>query len=165
MKRTSLLAIAALLFTLVLPLAASADELNDLAVRINTRFGVDVGPFRAKVNAEFGSGEPKVDAVIKAAGSAGDAYIAFQIGKACNRDPEEVARIYSRDKGKGWGVIAKELGIKPGSPEFHALKKGRLMSDGDRGHGGSESGDDHGKSKGKGGNDDKGGGKGKGKGK
>ena len=29
---------------------------------------------------------------------------------------------------KGWGVIAKNLGIKPGSEEFHALKTGRLYS-------------------------------------
>jgi hypothetical protein len=25
---------------------------------------------------------------------------------------------------KGGGVIAKQLGIRPGSPEFHALKRG-----------------------------------------
>lgn len=163
MRKISLLAMFALLFAMALPLAAFGDELSDLAVRINTRFGVDVGPFRAKVNAEFGSGEPKVDAVIRAAGSAGDAYIAFQIGKACNRDPEEVARIYSRDKGRGWGVVAKELGIKPGSPEFHALKKGKLVED-DDGHRSGGSDDKGGKGK----SDDdhgKGGGKGKGKGK
>jgi hypothetical protein len=28
------------------------------------------------------------------------------------------------------GVIAKELGIKPDSREFHALKKGNLVFDG-----------------------------------
>lgn len=164
MKKIAILSLLTLLFAAFLPLAASADELGDLAVRINTRFGVDLGPFRAKVNAEFGTGEPKIEAVIRAAGSAGDAYIAFQVGKACNRDPEEVARIYSRDKGKGWGVIAKEMGIKPGSAEFHALKKGRLMEDDDHRSGGSS--DDHGgKGKGDHGLDDKGGGKGKGKGK
>jgi hypothetical protein len=31
---------------------------------------------------------------------------------------------YKRNKGKGWGVIAQRLGIKPGSAEFHRLKKG-----------------------------------------
>ena len=29
-----------------------------------------------------------------------------------------------RDHGNGWGSIAKQLGIKPGSPEFHRLKQG-----------------------------------------
>jgi hypothetical protein len=36
---------------------------------------------------------------------------------------------YQVHKGKGWGVIAKNLGIKPGSKEFHALKKGDLGGD------------------------------------
>jgi hypothetical protein len=33
-------------------------------------------------------------------------------------------------KGQGWGVIAKSLGIKPGSPEFHALKRGDFVFNG-----------------------------------
>jgi flagellar hook-length control protein FliK len=32
--------------------------------------------------------------------------------------------------GKGWGVMARRLGIKPGSPEFHALKGGQSSGDG-----------------------------------
>ncbi len=31
------------------------------------------------------------------------------------------------------GVIAKELGIKPGSPEFHALKRGDFVFTGEPG--------------------------------
>jgi hypothetical protein len=51
-----------------------------------------------------------------------------------------VVREYKAHKGQGWGVIAKNLGIKPGSKEFHALKKGGLNA----------GGDDPGKGKGKG---------------
>jgi hypothetical protein len=40
---------------------------------------------------------------------------------------------YQASKGKGWGVIAKELGIKPGSPAFHALKEGNFALTGRRG--------------------------------
>ena len=40
---------------------------------------------------------------------------------------DQVFKIYNANKGKGWGVIAKELGIKPGSPEFHALKQGNFV--------------------------------------
>jgi hypothetical protein len=36
---------------------------------------------------------------------------------------------YRSDKGKGWGVLAKTLGIKPGSREFHALKDGHELHD------------------------------------
>ena len=30
----------------------------------------------------------------------------------------------SRGRGRGWGVLAKELGIRPGSAAFHELKNG-----------------------------------------
>jgi len=35
-----------------------------------------------------------------------------------------VTEQYKESKGRGWGALAKSLGIKPGSPEFHALKRG-----------------------------------------
>ena len=56
-----------------------------------------------------------------------------------------VKNTYQAHKGKGWGVIAKELGIKPGSREFHALKNGDLVYGGGPSEGGSK-----GKGKGKG---------------
>jgi len=41
---------------------------------------------------------------------------------------------YRSGKAKGWGALAKSLGIKPGSKEFHALKNGHdLHDDKDRG--------------------------------
>jgi len=36
-----------------------------------------------------------------------------------------VLKQYKTSKGKGWGVVAQSLGIKPGSAEFQALKKGQ----------------------------------------
>lgn len=40
-----------------------------------------------------------------------------------NRPIDTVENYYMANRGQGWGVIAKRLGIKPGSKEFHALKK------------------------------------------
>jgi transketolase len=34
----------------------------------------------------------------------------------------DVYSCYNKNKGKGWGVIAKEMGIKPGSDQFKRLK-------------------------------------------
>jgi hypothetical protein len=42
----------------------------------------------------------------------------------CSRPPDYVLERYKSGRGKGWGVLAKSLGIKPGSKEFHALKRG-----------------------------------------
>jgi hypothetical protein len=74
----------------------------------------------------------------------GDIYfacaIAYQLGRPCL----EIINIYERDHGQGWGVIAKRLGIKPGSPAFHALKghvgKGHGKMKGNSGRGGNGNG-------------------------
>jgi hypothetical protein len=52
----------------------------------------------------------------------GDIYYACALAQLVRRPCLEVADIYQRDHGQGWGVIAQRLGIRPGSPEFHALK-------------------------------------------
>ena len=59
-----------------------------------------------------------------------DAFMCFQLGQMSRKPYESVVQTYQTNKGKGWGVIAKSLGIKPGSPEFHALKSGDFVFDG-----------------------------------
>jgi hypothetical protein len=39
---------------------------------------------------------------------------------------------YKSGKGKGWGALAHSLGIKPGSKEFHELKRGNDIYDGNK---------------------------------
>jgi len=72
----------------------------------------------------------------------GDAYMCFRVGQVASKPVEVVTNEYQTNKGKGWGVIAKNLGIKPGSKEFHELKKGNFNGD--------DSGSGQGKGKGKG---------------
>lgn len=52
----------------------------------------------------------------------GDIYYACALAHQLGRPCLEVLDMYERDHGQGWGVIAQRLGIKPGSPAFHALK-------------------------------------------
>lgn len=54
----------------------------------------------------------------------GDVYYACALASVLGRPCRYVADIYEADRGQGWGVVAQRLGIKPGSPEFHRLKKG-----------------------------------------
>lgn len=54
----------------------------------------------------------------------GDVYMACTIASIIGRPCRYVVDVYERDHGNGWGNIAKQMGIKPGSPEFHRLKKG-----------------------------------------
>ncbi|KAA2283971.1 hypothetical protein [Arenimonas fontis] len=70
----------------------------------------------------------------------GDIYYACAIAYHLGRPCLDILRIYERDHAQGWGVIAQRLGIKPGSPAFHALKghvgKGHGRMQGNAGRGG-----------------------------
>ena len=54
----------------------------------------------------------------------GDVYYACSIASALGRPCRYVVDEWERDHGQGWGALAQRMGIKPGSPEFHRLKKG-----------------------------------------
>ena len=54
----------------------------------------------------------------------GDVYYACTIAQAIGRPCRYVADEWQANHGQGWGAVAKRLGIKPGSAEFHRLKKG-----------------------------------------
>ena len=54
----------------------------------------------------------------------GDVYYACTLAKIIGRPCSYVTSEWERNHGQGWGVVAKRLGIKPGSAEFHRLKKG-----------------------------------------
>lgn len=136
-----------LLLTLLAPLAsrAGSDEFAGLLGSLNVKAEADLGAFKVKVGAQFGVPVPRVEAVLAAVATPADAYMCFKVAEVASKPPEVVVREYQANKGKGWGAIAKSLGIKPGSAEFHALKKGDLDGGGDPGQGGG-----HGKGQGKG---------------
>ena len=58
----------------------------------------------------------------------GDVYFACSVASALGRPCRYVADMWERDHALGWGEVAKNLGIKPGSAEFHRLKKGFVPS-------------------------------------
>ncbi len=54
----------------------------------------------------------------------GDVYYACTIAQIIGRPCGYVADYWQQNHGQGWGVVAQRMGIKPGSAEFHQLKKG-----------------------------------------
>ena len=54
----------------------------------------------------------------------GDVYYACTIAQVIGRPCRYVVDEWTTNHGQGWGAVAKRLGIKPGSAEFHRLKKG-----------------------------------------
>lgn len=58
----------------------------------------------------------------------GDIYYACALAKLLGRPCRYVVDVWERDHGQGWGAVAKRLGIKPGSAQFHQLKRGFVPS-------------------------------------
>jgi hypothetical protein len=119
------LAILLVVFVVV-PGVASA-SLDSFLGSVNAQARVDLPGFHATVSAQFGVPVPQVQAVLGRVATPADAFMVFQLGQMSHRPPDTVLQTYQAHKGKGWGVIAKDLGIKPGSREFHALKSGDLV--------------------------------------
>jgi hypothetical protein len=117
----------ALAFFLLLPVS-SAIELDSFFGEINVTAQADLGDFRADLSATFGVSSGEVDGLFEICDSPADVYFTLRIGEIAEVPIDRVVAQYRAHKGQGWGVIAKNLGIKPGSPEFHALKDGRLAT-------------------------------------
>ncbi len=141
----------ALLFLLFAIPAMAGDGLDAFLSDVNIQARTDMNGFSAKVSAQFGVPETQVRIVLRQVNEPADAFMVFQLGQMTNQHPDTVMRVYQSQKGRGWGVIAKELGIKPGSAEFHALKRGDLHFGSDQGEQPNPGqGRGKGKSKGKG---------------
>lgn len=56
----------------------------------------------------------------------GDVYYACALAQVLRLPCANVVREYDRNPGQGWGAVAKRMGIKPGSAQFHALKRGAV---------------------------------------
>ena len=108
----------------------------------NARAMADLSDFKVRLAARFQIGHAQVEAVISKVGKAADAYMVLRLGEMSSMPTQYVIDEYRSGKKQGWGALAKSLGIKPGSREFHALKRGDDL------YGGSGKG--KGKSKGKG---------------
>ena len=136
--------ITALVFACALfgPVSSMAGGLEGFLKEIDVKASADLGFFKADLRVTFGVSKPKLDGLFELMASPGDVYMALRIGEVANQPVERVVAELKKNKGQGWGVIAKNLGIRPGSKEFHALKKSRLSS-----HSGGKSSGKHGKGK------------------
>lgn len=127
-----------LLFVSSAALAGDFDWLKDL----NVKAEVDPSGFRAQLAARFKIGNTEINTVISNVERPADAYMVLRLGEMSHQPTNYVITQYRSGKGKGWGVLAKSLGVKPGSREFHALKRGHDL------HGSNDIGMGNGKGKG-----------------
>jgi hypothetical protein len=112
--------------------AADFDWLKDL----NVQARADLSGFKATLSTRFKIGDAQINAVLSNVPDPADAYMVLRLGEMSSRPSDYVLTQYKSGKNKGWGALAKSLGIKPGSKEFKALKLGHdLPGDSDRNKG------------------------------
>lgn len=127
--------LSAILVSLLCAGPALANGLNDFLNHVNIQARSDLHHFTAQVSAQFGVPQAQVRVVLGQVSSPADAFMVFQLGQMSSRPPTEVMQVYQDNRGRGWGVIAQRLGIRPGSRAFHALKRGDLRYGGGGGGG------------------------------
>jgi len=138
--------VLALLALLMCSTLSFAGGLDNFIGNLNVQAQTDMNDFSVRLSTQFGIPEAQVSAVISSVREPADAFIVLQLGQWTQLPPEKVLRTYESQRKKGWGAMAKSLGIKPGSARFHALKQGNLTFSG---RPNNDQYDDKGKSKGK----------------
>ncbi len=112
---------------------------------VSTKAKDDINGFVNDAVKTFNIAKDKVENLIKIM-DPGDVFMTLQTAQIVNKPVDEVKEAYLKGKDKGWGQIAKELGIKPGSAEFHAMKD-KMKGKKDKGGKGNGKGNGKGKNK------------------
>ncbi len=114
----------ALVVVLVCGAPALADPLDDFLNDLDFQAGADPQGYSVQLGTHFDAPQMQVNSVLGSVGRLADAFLVFELGRMTGLPVEQVLGEYQNSHGQGWGVMAKNLGIKPGSPEFHQLKNG-----------------------------------------
>jgi len=99
-------------------------DLDGVLSNLNVEAGVYVDAFVSELSISYAI--PKVqieDLVYKMRMPFGDVFVSVWLASSMKKPLSVVVKEYEVNKDKGWGVMAKNLGIKPGSDAFHSLKK------------------------------------------
>ena len=99
-------------------------ELDADLDKINANAKLDFGAFKTNMELSYNISDNKIDYLsISVKMEPAEIYLTLELSKLSGNSIDQVVEIYEVNKNKGWGFIAKEFGIKPGSPEFHRLKE------------------------------------------
>lgn len=127
MKLLKILFVVSIMLLLVSSAAIAGDF--DWLRDFNIKAEADSSGFKARLAVRFQIGNTEINTVLSNVEKPADAYIVLRLGEMSRQSTNDVIKKYKSGKGKGWGALAKSLGIKPGSKEFHALKRGHDLYD------------------------------------
>ncbi|HOD58960.1 MAG TPA: hypothetical protein PKL80_07405 [Rectinema sp.] len=128
MKRSIAISIIVCLITLsaeaqVVTFGLGDAELEAGLNELNVSAKVNVQGFQAEVSLAWGQPLASITVALSQGLTPGEVYLAAALAHFSNKPLPVVIELYQKNKQKGWGALAKELGIKPGSKEFKQLKE------------------------------------------
>jgi len=98
-------------------------RLDSYLGKINERAEADPDGFIRQLSQKHNIPEDEIRQAKERHGlSYGDTYMATALSRLSKRPVGVVAEDFNKNKGRGWGVTAMTMGIKPGSPEFKQMK-------------------------------------------
>ncbi len=125
LRKAFIIAIAlALSATLSAGMAWAGGDFDAMLKKIDFEAETDIKGYKVSLAVDFGASNKTISLLLEKEGMRpGDAYMVLKISRVSGKPINAVISEFRKSKGKGWGTIAKNLGIKPGSAEFHALKE------------------------------------------
>ena len=98
-------------------------RLNSLLGKIETRAEIEPDVFFQQLSRKHDIPEREIREAKERNGLGyGDIYMATALSKISKKPVGAVAEDFRNNPGRGWGVMALSLGIKPGSPDFKLMK-------------------------------------------
>ncbi|MBW2503712.1 MAG: hypothetical protein JRE16_03980 [Deltaproteobacteria bacterium] len=94
--------------------------------KLNVSARADLGNYKAKLGVRFEISNSQLEILFKSVETPAEVAVLLWLGEESRTPIDSVLNVYHHHKTDGWGSMAKRLGIKPGSPAFHALKRGNL---------------------------------------
>ena len=141
------IAMLVLFFTTASP--AAADDFGFLST-IEKQAREDIQFFHEHLSTLFKLPIEQIEDLAGIVPKPSDIFMILKIGELSGQPVENVLETYKKNREKGWGAIAREMGIKPGSQAFHDLKRsGELFSREQSAQSGQHQGKDKSKGKGK----------------
>ena len=102
------------------------EDMDRHLAEVNKYGKSDFEGFKRNLSLKFGASSKEVNEFrYREKMSPADIYHGYTLSSATGKSPQYVMNKYKEHK--SWGKVAQELGIKPGSKEFHKLK-GKSLS-------------------------------------
>jgi hypothetical protein len=99
-------------------------DLDVVLSNLNVEAGVQTDAFVSELSISYSIPKVQIEELVyNMKMPFGDVFVSVWIASSMKKPLSVLVKEYDVNKDKGWGVMAKNLGIKPGSDAFHTLKK------------------------------------------